>query len=153
MDHEILIYELGGRKFRQIVSPTVELSMEMDKLILESGVARVLHAGATEGEAGGEYGGRIWEAISRSSTAFAFIGKMILPENVPDLDWSPEESARTAAFVKKLHGPEDAATVQQILIRLVISFFAVVRHSSRLSDIALGSHGPAAAPARTVKPF
>jgi hypothetical protein len=75
----------------------------------------------------------------------AFISRLILPANVADIDWSPEEAARTAAFVKKLHMPADRGTVRQHLIRLVISFFVAARHSSALSGIA--SRAAVAAPA------
>jgi hypothetical protein len=137
-------FDLGGRKFRTIETHTIELQYDLDRLVVETGLGAMLQKKVTP-EEGGEHAARIWEAISRSGTAFAFLARIILPEPVADLDWSPEEAARTIAFVKKLHAPDDAATVRQHLIRLVISFFVAARDSSALSGIA--SPAAVAAPA------
>lgn len=126
---------LGNRKFRIIETYSVGLTLEMDRLVLESGLGTMLQKAVTP-EEGGAHAAKVWECISRSGNALAFLSRMILPEEIEDLDWSPEEAARTIAWVKRLHAPEDAASVRQLLIRLVISFFVAARHSSALSGIA-----------------
>lgn len=144
MQEQAETFELGGRPFRQIQTRTFELMMELDRLVIESGISKLLQSGPNANENGGAFGARLWETISRSNKSFAFVAALIIPANMQDVDWTPDEAARTASFVKKLHDLADFATMQQLLIRLVISFFATARRSRELFDIA--SQNPAPVP-------
>jgi len=137
--------ELGNRRWRIIETSTLEHVIWMDLQTIESGLGRMLQqpVAASEAEA---HAGAIWEAISRSQKAFAILGGMLIPEAIPDGDWTPELAEKTAAFMKKLTAPEDHARIRTLLVSVVLGFFVAARRSSALSAAALA--GPAAAASR-----
>jgi hypothetical protein len=139
------IIELGGRRWRIIETSTLEHIIWMDLQTIESGLGRTLQQPipASEAEA---HAGAVWEAISRSQKAFAILGGTLVPEAIPDSDWTPELAEKTGGFMKKLTAPEDHARIRTVLISVVLGFFVAAQASSGLSAAALA--GPAAAAAR-----
>jgi hypothetical protein len=137
------IIDLGARRWRIIETSTLEHVIWMDLQVIESGLGRMLQqpVAASEGEA---HAGAIWEAISRSQKAFSILGGMLVPETVPDNEWSPVLAENTATFMKKLTAPEDHARIRTLLISVVLGFFVAARRSAGLSAAALEAPGAVA---------
>ena len=141
------IIELGGRHWRILETSTLQHLLWMDQRVAESGLAGLLQQAVTVKEAG-EHAGRIWEQISKSGKALAFLGGMLMPEKIPDIEWTPARAEETMAFLEKLTAPEDHARIRSLLVSVVLGFFGVVRDSFALSLAVSGKRGQVAGTAR-----
>lgn len=128
--------ELGGHRWRPIQQPTLEHAIWMDKHVLEAGLHKLTQAPEETEE---QFAARIWELIARSDKVFLFLGGMLLPDELPDDAWTPEEAQRTAARFKKISAPAEMAGLRTHLVALVLYFFVKGLGSLQPTGIASGA--------------
>lgn len=129
------LIELGCRNFRIIETSTLEHLIWMDRQVTEAGLSRSFRAGLGTKTAD-EFAAGVWEQISKSGQVFSLLAGMLIPQNLRDEDWTPEEAAKTIAFLKKLTSPVDHARIRSLLVSVVLGFFGSARGFAAVSDIA-----------------
>lgn len=137
------IISLGNRKFRVIETSTFGHRMDMEQLMLESGVTRILQTiptfegldPAARALAAGKYATEVYEAIARAGKVFAVLGGLLIPEEIADTDWTQEVARDTGAFLRKISSPEEMAALRFRLLEMVMGFFVGALASSEPSGI------------------
>ena len=125
---------IGGAVWRVVTNST----LEHDFCAL-----RAAHAIAAEregllpGETAEAFAERLLYLVIDSGRVFELLGCMLLPEAVPDEQWTPAEAARTVTFLSALRDPQDKAAVQSLVASLLIGFFVDGLRSSSVSRTAL----------------
>lgn len=114
-------HTLGGRVFREAKRSTIEHDIWTMDQIRASGLDSVRR---DPDEMFEEFGLRLLDVALRSGRALDLIGGLLLPDEVDDLDWSPELAKETAKFLGRLSSEEDKQQVHVLLGKLVAGFFA-----------------------------
>jgi hypothetical protein len=112
--------KLGGRDFDVIESGTIEWDVTLLNLLSACGLAEVtMHAGEdAEGLAL-----RVYRTLMSSGSVFEILGCVLIDHGESALDWNPHKMGDTAAFIRKLHAPEDKAAITSQITSLVAGFF------------------------------
>jgi hypothetical protein len=134
--------EIGGQKWRAVKRSTIEHDFWLMKHIREVGLDAVR---IRPGEKPEEFAVRLLHEVIGSGKAFTLLGGMLLPESIPDEQWSPERAEQTAAFMRGLAADADKAAVKSAIISLLTGFLEAGLASSGNSSIASESQ-PASAP-------
>ena len=111
--------EIGGQKWRAVKRSTIEHDFWLMKNIREAGLDAVR---IQPGEKPEEFAVRLLHEVIGSGKAFMLLGGMLLPESIPDEQWSPERAHETAAFMRGLAADEDKAAVKSAIISLLTGF-------------------------------
>jgi len=118
-DH-LSVVVLAGHAFAPLLVSTIEHDFW---LMARIRAARLDALTKAEDESAEEFVSRILHEVIDSGRAFELLGGMLIPENVPAEQWTPELAAETAAFIRTLTDPADKARLQSQLISLLIGFF------------------------------
>ena len=113
-------YTIDGMIYRIIENTTMANDFYVMKQLRESGLADLLQTDMTpENLATG-----IIAVAVDSGIPLALLGGIMLPEGIPDEQWTPEHAAATAARLAIITAPEDKAQIQNIIVGAVAAFFA-----------------------------
>lgn len=126
--------QIGGRPWRVVRNSTLEHDFETMRLARAMGLQ---DAGQLPEETPQDFAERLVFQLTDSGRAFDYLGCLLLPANVPDDKWTPEEGQRTAAFMRMLTAPADKAEVQGLVATLLISFFGEGLRFCGVSSAAL----------------
>jgi len=74
------------------------------------------------GETAEHYARRMLEQMLTSANVLTLLGCFVLPEDVADLDWTPELAEITGRYFGGLHEPEDRVGVQAQLLSVIVPF-------------------------------
>ena len=112
--------QLGGREFDVIETGTIEWDVTLLNLLQGCGLSEVtMHAGEdAEGLAL-----RVYRTLMSSGAVFEILGCVLTPAGRDPFDWRPQDMRETAAFLRKLHTPEDKAVITSQIVSLVTGFF------------------------------
>lgn len=112
--------KLGGREFDVIASSTIEWDVTLLNLLQGCGLADVtMHAGENaEGLAL-----RVYRTLMSSGAVFEILGCVLIEHGADPFEWNPDKMKDTAAFIRKLHAPEDKAAITSQINSLVAGFF------------------------------
>jgi len=111
--------EIGGQKWRAAKRSTIEHDFWLMKHIREAGLDNVR---IRPGEKPEDFAVRLLHEVIGSGKAFKLLGGMLLPESIPDEQWSPERAEQTAALMRGLAADEDKAAVKSAIIGLLTGF-------------------------------
>jgi hypothetical protein len=111
--------EIGGQKWRAVKHSTIEHDFWLMKHIREAGLDAV---GLRPGEKPEEFAVRLLHEVIGSGKAFTLLGGFLLPDGVPDDQWSPERAEQTAALMRGLAADEDKTAVKSAIISLLTGF-------------------------------
>jgi hypothetical protein len=136
--------KLGGREFDVISSGTIEWDVTLLNLLQGCGLADVtLHVGEdAEGLAH-----RVYRTLMSSGFVFEILGCVLIDHGGNPFEWTPDQMRDTAAYIRKLHAPEDKAAITSQIVSLVAGFFqqgllsvrTFPNYSSRLNGAAESS--------------
>ena len=114
------VFKIDGQMWRAVEQTTLENDFFVMKQLRVSGIANCT---PNPGESAQNYAVRLLYAIVENGVPFELLGGLLLPQGIPDEQWSTEHAETTAAVFRKLTAPEDKAEVQAILISLITDFF------------------------------
>lgn len=134
--------QIGGQTWRAVKRSTIEHDFWLMKHIREAGLDGVRMRKDEKPE---DFAVRLLHEVIDSGKAFTLLGGFLLPDGVPDEQWSPQQAERTAAFMRGLSGDEDKTTVRSAIISLLTGFFEAGLASSDNSATASVSQ-PASVP-------
>lgn len=112
---------LGGRIFRALQEGTVLHDLHFRKLIAKSGLSRVT---IRAGEDPDHFARRLLDELLAAGVVLEIIGCLIIPVGMSDEEWTPELASETARFVGSLRSDADKASVDQLVVSILIDFFA-----------------------------
>ncbi len=140
---EVQEYEFGGRKFRPISQRTIECDF---LAMAQVRASRIDSIQIEEGEDPGEYARRVMERAESAPEVFDLLGCVLIPSEVPDLDWSRATMRKTAEHLRRVVATEEKALLRRCLIEMVIGFFQSGIVSARTSRNSSSSAGSEALP-------
>lgn len=124
---------IGGARWRVIRNSTLEHDFSAMRAARAIGVDA---AGLLPGETPEAFAERLLFQVIDSGGIFRLLGCLLLPVDVPDDHWTPEEAERTETFLKALRDPEDKTAVRGLVSSLLLGFFAEGLRSSPPSPAA-----------------
>ncbi len=142
-------HTLGGRVFREAKRSTIEHDIWTMDQIWASGLDSVRR---DPEEAFEEFGLRLLDVALRSGRALDLIGGLVVPEEVDDLDWTPQLAKETARFLGQLSSEEDKQQVHVLLGKLVAGFFPAGVLSAEISPVSSASQMVPSGSSETVAP-
>jgi hypothetical protein len=138
------VVEVAGRKFRFILNSTLEHDWWVMGLIQDSGLDPN-QFGQRDGEQPGDAAIRLLRAALSSGHAFKIMGGLLIDANLIDMDWTPEHAQQTAEFFRSLSDPTEKASMQTLLVQILISFFSTGRGFKNSSSTSLNAATPTSA--------
>lgn len=139
---------LGGRRFRVIDFDlrTVRLDLHVRRLMRVTGLDRVLPGADEDVET---YLARLQSAILdlEGERAIDLVASYLLPDGVPERDWTPALAAQIAAHIGACDSAEDRDTVITLCAQVAFGFFQqeleqLRRFERSLSQTAASPQGP-----------
>lgn len=124
---------IGGAVWRVVKNSTLEHDFCALRAARAVGVDS---EGLLPGETAEGFAERVLYAVIDSGKIFDLLGCMLLPDQVPDEQWTPVEAERTATFLRALRDPQDKADVRVLVSSLLLGFFAEGLRSSTVSPSA-----------------
>lgn len=115
------IYKIYGQKFRMIQKSTLENDYFIMQQLRRAGLENCT---PNKDESAEDFGMRLLYSIVEDGVPFELLGGLLIPENVPDIEWTPGHARATADILRVVTDPEDKQQVQSILISLLTDFFA-----------------------------
>ena len=125
------IITIGGRRWREVVSNTIEHDFWVLQQTQEAGIGLY----TKKGEDPGEFAARLLREVIASGKAFLLVGAFLIPAELTDQDWSPALAQQTGEFMRKLEGADDKQIIQGAIISLLLGFFEAGLRSSNNSPI------------------
>ena len=125
------IIQIGGRRWREVVSNTIEHDFWVLQQTQEAGIELY----TKKGEDPGEFAARLLREVIASGKAFLLVGAFLVPAELTDQDWSPAVAQQTGEFMRKLEGADDKQIIQGAIISLLLGFFEAGLRSSNNSPI------------------
>jgi hypothetical protein len=133
--------KIQGRTFRPVVDSTFEHDIYLMNHIRGAGLDTIQ---PKEGEAYEDFALRLFDGLIGSGRLLLILGGLIIPEEITDLQWSPDVATITADFLKKVSAPEDKVIIEQQVIALLVNFIqtGIIRSRTSLKSLKL-EEGPA----------
>lgn len=133
---------IGETLYRMVERSTLANDFHVMKHLRAAGLA---DCSPGQGEAAEDYALRLLYTVVENGAPFELLGGLLLPEGIPDEQWTAELAAATAGALRRITDPADKAEVQKLLIGLLTDFF---REGLRyLKPLPIASSAPAQAEA------
>lgn len=113
-------YRIAGRLFRAVERSTLAHDFYVMKQIRRAGLDQ---CAPRPSESAQDYALRLLYAVVESGVPFELLGGLLVPEGVPDEQWSEEHAEATAAVLRQVTDAADKAEVQKLMIGLLTDFF------------------------------
>ena len=115
---EVII--LGGLPYRAIKNTTLQNDYYVMQQLQRSGIANIT---PDQGETAEAYAMRLMAAIVENGIPLKLLGGLIIPEEISDSGWTPEQAETTASLLAQLTDKADKNRVQALIIEVVKDFF------------------------------
>ena len=112
--------KLGGREFRPLTVSTIEHDLWVMGQVRRAGLDRITMGGD---ETADDFARRLLDVILQSRQIFALLGGLLVPAEVPDLEWTPETAEATGAFLRTVTDPAEKQVLITEVAGLTASFF------------------------------
>lgn len=127
------LLKIGGLQWRAVQNSTLEHDFHTVRIARSIGVDA---DGMLPGESAEDFASRLLFMVIDSGKIFELLGCLMLPNSIPDSEWTPEQAEKTAQFMRALRDPGDKDAVQSFIVSLLIGFFSEGLRYSIASGIA-----------------
>jgi hypothetical protein len=139
---------LGGRPFMSFADKTVQNDFWLMQHLRRSGLERIVINAA---ESPDDFGRRLFVEMLEREDVFELLGGFLVPGDRAAADWTPAMAVETGQYLRQLTAPEDKAQIQNMVITLLIDFFATGLSSlERLQTSTRGAEPASGRPATTM---
>lgn len=111
---------IDGMNYHPIKTTTLQNDYFVMAQLNKSGIANIT---PNPGESSQDYAMRLVAALVANGVPLLLLGGLILPEGIPDKDWTPEQAETTAALLGQVTAQQDKDRVQALIISVVSDFF------------------------------
>ena len=129
---------LGGRKFRPILESTVEHDIAVRALMHEAGFDMLAKR---KDESADDFVVRMLGQMSASRKDADFAAALLVPDDLDDVEWSPEVAAMTAGFIKKLTAQADKLVLRSLTMEMLGGFIAAGLQEFSNGELAASASG------------
>ena len=113
------IIELGGKRFRVIEESTVEHDFTVIQLLADSGLDKFAQA---EEESTADFSMRILRTVMVTGKSFDLLGAFLIPEDIPDLEWTPAIGLSTRKSISQITDAGDKILVRNAVVSMLLRF-------------------------------
>jgi len=138
------VISLGGRRFFRLTKgSTVEHDLWLMKRTTASGL---IDAKMWSGETPESYAQRLLSMAIEGGVVLEMLGGLLLPEGLLPEEWTPQMGEETARFLGAITDDREKSLVNQLVLSILIDFFAIGLLSSARSRSSFGNEEKPANP-------
>ncbi len=112
---------IAGVRWRAIQTRTLALEFSLENLLLRSGLTRSGRRLQT-GQNADEFARQVWRRLQKKGHLLLILGHLVMPQAVPDREWSLELAQQTARALGSATSESDKAIIQAVVAQFIVNF-------------------------------